>query len=356
MPHVHIPDLSWEEQHSPARRFHSFCKNISVALGGIRNGGTWCGGHPFDLQLRRIPAGAAVCPFHSHFAQWELFFVQAGAGRVRAGTETHDVRAGDVFFHPPGEPHQLANPGPGDLEVLIVADNPELDAFHYPDSNKWGLRPLGEYFRIEKVGYFDGEEPALPDAPPYRPSSSPPRSTLPPFAQRRLQIDALPWDEWYSPKKKFHGFSKEISIALGAIRTASTGLGGDKCESLGGDKCGSLGVHPFDLELNKLASGEAGCPFHSHAAQWELFLILSGSGTVRTGAGIQPAVPGDVFLHPPGEAHQIRAAADCELTFLLVADNPPVDYWHYPDSAKWGLRAPRKFFRPIEVDYWDGEE
>jgi uncharacterized cupin superfamily protein len=340
MPRLRLSALPWDEQHSPAKTFHSFHQNISVALGGIRNGGTWCGGHPFDVQRRRIPAGAAICPFHSHLAQWELFLIQRGAGRVRAGAETHDVVAGDVFIHPPGEAHQLSNPGPGDLEVLIVADNPELDGCYYPDSAKWALRPPGKFFRMDEVGYFDGEEPASADAPPYRPSGSPPSPVLAPFVQRKLHVDALPWDEWFSPRKKFHGFSKELSIALGAKRNAPTGLGG----------------HPFDLELNRLAPGEAGCPFHSHAAQWELFLVLDGHGLVRVGGETFAVAAGEAILHPPGEAHQIRAAADHELTFLLIADNPPVDYWCYPDSQKWGLRAPRKFFRPVEVDYWDGEE
>ena len=95
---------------------------------------------------------------------------------------------------------------------------------------------------------------------------------------------------------------------------------------------------------------------HHHAAQWELFFILSGRGHGRTGGETYAVSPGDAILHPPGEAHQIRAASDSELGFLLIADNPPVDYWHYPDSGKWGLRAPRKFFRPIEFDYWDDEE
>ena len=64
-----------------------------------------------------------------------------------------------------------------------------------------------------------------------------------------------------------------------------------------------------------------------------------------------------VGLHPPGDAHQIRnASATDDLLFYLIADNPPVDYWHYPDSNKWGLRAPRKFFRIAALDYWDGEE
>jgi uncharacterized cupin superfamily protein len=145
---------------------------------------------------------------------------------------------------------------------------------------------------------------------------------------------------WESPRKKFRGASKELSLALGAKRNAPTGLGG----------------HPFDLELSKLEPGACGCPFHSHAAQWELFLILSGSGHVRAGAETFSVAAGDAILHPPGEPHQITASAAGELVFLLIADNPPVDYWHYPDSNKWGLRAPRKFFRPQEVDYWDGEE
>src|SRR5688500_1571623 len=173
MNQVHIPSLPWEEMHSPTRKFHSFCQNISLALGGIRNGGTWCGGHPFDVQVRRIPAGAAVCPFHSHLAQWEMFVVQSGTGTVRAGDSTHAIHAGEVFFHPPGGPHQLINSGSADLQALVVADNPPLDAFYYPDSNKWGLRPPGRFFRMHEVGYFDGEEPPIPDALPYRSSGSP---------------------------------------------------------------------------------------------------------------------------------------------------------------------------------------
>ena len=118
-----------------------------------------------------------------------------------------------------------------------------------------------------------------------------------------------------------------------------------------------LGGHPFDLELDRLAPGECPCPFHSHAAQWELYFILSGTATVRANAETQTLRAGDVVLHPPGEAHQItNASATDDLLFYLVADNPPADYWHYPDSGKWGLREPRKFFRIAELDYWDGEE
>lgn len=100
----------------------------------------------------------------------------------------------------------------------------------------------------------------------------------------------------------------------------------------------------------------ASCPFHSHSAQWELFVIISGTGTVRANQSRFKVKAGDVIMHPPGEAHQIINTGRRDLVFYLIADNPPVDGCHYPDSKKWGSRRPRKFFRMTEVDYWDGEE
>jgi uncharacterized cupin superfamily protein len=340
MPRISIADLPWKEQHSPGKKFHSFCRDISLALGGIRNAGPSHGGQPFDLQIRRIPPGAAACPFHSHLAQWELFVVRSGTGTVREGDETHLIKTGDVFLHPPGVPHQLINTGMIDLEVLIIADHPTLDAFFYPDSNKWGLRPPGKYFRITEVDYFDGEETTAPNAPPYQPSRSPAAHPPSPFSQRKIHPDTLPWEPWASPKGRFKGTSKELSIGLGALRNTPVGLGG----------------HPFDLELSKLAPGECGCPFHSHAAQTELFLILEGSGIVRAGDEAFTVHAGDVILHPPGEPHQLTNMGGTDLIFFLVADNPSVDIFYYPDSDKWGHRAPRKFFRATETDYWAGEE
>ncbi len=340
MNRVRIDDIPWQEQRSPSGRFQSFCRNISMALGGVRNVGTWGGSHPFDLQLRRIPPGASVCPFHSHLGQWELFVVRTGSGTVRAGAESHPVRVGDVFVHPPGEPHQITSTGEADLEVFIVADNPPLDACHYPDSDKWALRPPMKVFRMTEVDYFDGEEPPMNGALTYRPSAPPPLPPLTPFAQRLLHGDDLAWESWQSPKRKFGGHAKELSIALGARRNTPTGLGG----------------HPFDLELDRLEPGQSACPYHSHSAQWEMYVILGGRATLRVGQETIVASAGEVVLHPPGEAHQIRNAEAEELQFYILADNPPVDVWHYPDSGKWGTREPRLIFRMSEADYYDGEE
>ncbi|MDB6127908.1 MAG: Cupin domain protein, partial [Verrucomicrobia bacterium] len=288
-----------------------------------------------DLQLRRVPPGAAICPYHSHATQWEMFFVVRGGGTVRVNGARHEIAPGDVFIHPPGIAHQTINTGTEDLEVYIITDNPPADICHYPDSDKWGIAPHRKYFRLVEVDYFDGEGENAPPAPP--PPAAAPISHA---AFKKINVADLPWQEWTSPKRKFRGFSKELSVALGAKHNTPLDAGG----------------HPFDLEVQRLDPGECGCPFHSHAAQWEMFVVMRGRAIMRAGAERHELAVGDVALHPPHAAHQILNPGPGELEFLLIADNPPVDYWHYPDSQKWGLREPRMFFRPDPIDYFDGEE
>jgi uncharacterized cupin superfamily protein len=111
------------------------------------------------VQIRRVPPGASVCPYHSHTTQWELFIILSGTATVRRNGETHSVAAGGAFVHPPGVTHKITNSSPTeDLTFYIVADNPASDVFHYPDSGKYGTRPLGKYFRMQEADYYDGEE------------------------------------------------------------------------------------------------------------------------------------------------------------------------------------------------------
>jgi len=336
MPLVSLADLPEVEKRSPSGRFHSFRRDLSLALGARRNAGAAAGGQPFDLQHRRLPPGAAACPFHAHLAQWELFVVRAGTATVRAGAETHRVAPGGVFLHPPGEAHQLSNADAADLEVLIIADNPSVDAFYYPDSDKWGVSPPDRFFRIVPVDYFDGEDTAAPGpvAPPAPAAltlaAAIDPATLTPFAARCARLDDLPWEEWASPKGTFRGAGRQVTAALGGA--------------------------PFDLEFGRVRPGQRPCPYHSHAAQWECYLFTAGRGRFRHGAERLDVGPGDCVLAPPGLAHDLSNPGDTDLDYFLVADNPPVDICHYPDSGKWGFTPPRKIFRPQEADYFDGEE
>jgi uncharacterized cupin superfamily protein len=333
---INLRDVPEVELRSPTGKFASFCRNISLALGGSRNVGAWGGGHPFDLQVRRIPPGAAICPYHAHVVQWELFVVRRGVGSVRVNAESRTVRAGDCFLHPPGEAHQLSNPGPDDLEVLIIADNPQLDAFWYPDSQKWGLRTPNVFFRMTPVDYFDGEDTVATAPSPIPPLPQP----ATPFSARCRNLDELPWEEWQSPKGKYRGSFRGVSLAFGAQHRTAVGLGG----------------HPFDLELGRVPPGSALFPMHWHALQWEFYVFLEGRGEFRLGDARFPIEPGDCVMAAPEAAHAFTNTGDTELLYFVIADDPPTDFWCYTETGKYGHAKPRKIFRATEVDWLDGEE
>ena len=160
-----------------------------------------------------------------------------------------------------------------------------------------------------------------------------------------INVEAIPWTEFVSPKGAFRGRYREISLALGAKKDAGPADGG----------------HPFDVALEVLAPGETCCPYHAHAAQWELFYILSGAGTVRRNGESFAVKAGDAIMHPPGEAHQIRNTGTDELQYLIIADNPPIDPCVYPDSGKAHVLVPGgqimiRHSTAEKLDYFDGEE
>ena len=116
--------IKWVEERSPHGRFHLFRRHISEALGAPRDAGVAGGGHPFDVELTKLPPGATNFPFHAHAAQWEVYLVLIGVGELRAGDTVTEVTAGDTFVCPPGEPHQIKNIGTEDLVYYVIADNP----------------------------------------------------------------------------------------------------------------------------------------------------------------------------------------------------------------------------------------
>lgn len=158
MKHIRESDIPWFEVHSPKGRFHVFRRAISQALGAPRDAGVAGGGHPFDVELARIPPGAANFPFHSHAAQWEMYIVLSGSGEVRAGAEIHPITANESFICPPGEAHQIRNTGTVDLVYYVIADNPPAEVVHYPDSGKWAVRPPRKCFTMTEQDYYHGEE------------------------------------------------------------------------------------------------------------------------------------------------------------------------------------------------------
>ena len=95
---------------------------------------------------------------------------------------------------------------------------------------------------------------------------------------KKINIAKLKWDPWKSPKGTVEQAGKDISGALGDVRYGWPQKG-----------------HPFNLELVKVAPGKAACPFHAHGSQWELYVIVSGTGTGK---------PTD-----PAKARRVKATA-----------------------------------------------
>src|SRR5436305_1361620 len=123
---------------------------------------------------------------------------------------------------------------------------------------------------------------------------------------RKINLKDVPEEERKSPKGKFGRITKNISIALGR-----------EPESLDVSK-----RHPFDLALVRIPKGESLCPYHAHAAESELYLVVSGRGSVRDKNGTTEVGPGDAFLFQPGEAHQLSNAGNEDFVYYVIADNP----------------------------------
>src|SRR5213079_212887 len=131
---------------------------------------------------------------------------------------------------------------------------------------------------------------------------------------RKVNLQEVIEEERKSPKGKYHKFVKDISIALGR----------DK-KSLDLAK-----RHPFDLAMVRIPKGKTYCPYHSHGAESELYLVVSGRGSVRDRTGTTKVSAGDAFVFAPGEAHQLSATADEDFVYYVIADNTRGDTCYYP--------------------------
>jgi len=158
---------------------------------------------------------------------------------------------------------------------------------------------------------------------------------------RKVNTKDIEESLWESPKGKYRGGGKHISIALGR-------------DSFSTDV---RKRHPFDVEICRIPPGKANCPYHSHSAQWEFYHVLSGRGLARHQDGTTRIEAGDAFLFEPGEPHQIINDGADDLLYLVVADNPIGETAFYPDTGKWLVRSPEiKYIRSASLNYYEGEE
>ncbi len=94
-------------------------------------------GYSYDV----VQPGKISCPFHSHRAEEEMFFIVKGTGLLRYGAETRKVRAGDFICCPVGGPetaHQIINDSNEELGYISVSTMMAAEVCEYPDSKKVG--------------------------------------------------------------------------------------------------------------------------------------------------------------------------------------------------------------------------
>ncbi len=158
---------------------------------------------------------------------------------------------------------------------------------------------------------------------------------------KKVNSHHLPQESWTSPKGKFGNIHCGLSEALGHDPNSPE----------------FKNRHPFDVEINRVPPGKSNYPYHVHSAQWEFYHVISGTGLVRDESGKTAVVPGDAFMFPPGEAHQVTNNGEEDLVYYVIADNPVGESAFYPDSQKWLVKTPeRRLIRSESLEYLDGEE
>lgn len=160
---------------------------------------------------------------------------------------------------------------------------------------------------------------------------------------QKVNLRNIQEQERKSPTGKFHKFVQDISIALGRER----------------DSLDLAKRHPFDLALVRIPKGKSYCPYHSHSAESELYLVVSGRGSIRDKNGKTEVGAGDAFFFGPGEAHELTNPGDEDFVYYVIADNPRGDSCYYPDSGKWAVATEgtdEVIVKGKETDYFDGEE
>lgn len=161
---------------------------------------------------------------------------------------------------------------------------------------------------------------------------------------KKVNLNDIKEHPWQSPGGKYAGFFKGISEALGRDPNSL-----DLAKR-----------HPFDLEWARVPPGKCNFPYHAHSAQWELYLIIGGKGTVRHKDGTAEVLAGDAFIFGPDEPHQLTNTGTEDLIYYVIADNPIGESAYYPDSKKWKANKTSSTDRVVikggETDYFDGEE
>jgi uncharacterized cupin superfamily protein len=155
---VNVDELKLERFSAVGGKFESSAVRVGPLVGAKDLG------YSYDV----VQPGKISCPFHSHRAEEEMFFIVKGEGTLRHGAERRKVRAGDFICCPVGGPetaHQIINDSGAELAYVSVSTMMPAEVCEYPDSGKIGAFGGAGEGRLRhmttvdaRVDYWKGEE------------------------------------------------------------------------------------------------------------------------------------------------------------------------------------------------------
>jgi uncharacterized cupin superfamily protein len=122
-----------------------------------------------------------------------------------------------------------------------------------------------------------------------------------------------------------------------------------------------MGLNPENLnfDLRQLNPYQYSTPYHFHRYAEELFMIISGSVTLRTPNGLEIVKSGDLIFFEKGEtgAHQLYNHTGETCVYLDIRTYFGYDVAEYPDSNKILIAPTYEIFnKDSQARYFDGEE
>jgi uncharacterized cupin superfamily protein len=121
------------------------------------------------------------------------------------------------------------------------------------------------------------------------------------------------------------------------------------------------GINPKNLnfDLRLLNPGQLSAPYHFHRFAEELFMIISGSMTLRKPDGFEIVSSGDLIFCEMGDsgAHQFYNHTKEPCTYLDIRSYIGFDIAEYPDSGKMLIAPAFEIFKKDnQSSYFEGEK
>jgi len=124
-----------------------------------------------------------------------------------------------------------------------------------------------------------------------------------------------------------------------------------------------IGGELIGASMSEVEPGNKLWPYHTHHANEEWVIVLSGEPTLRTPEGEEVLKQGDVVAFRRGKegAHQIINRTEAPIRVLMLSSMIAPDIVEYLDTGKVGARSVAGeriiFARPgPELEYWEDED